>query len=102
MSYKTIDEKISYPLDWLYYINLEDLKEDIKNLEKLGVTHIEIEPFVSFDVASAEITAFKTRIETYEEYTERIHNENKRKSKVEQDELKLLQKLKNKYENGKI
>ncbi len=89
--------KVNYNLDWTYGIEIARLREDLDELEKLGATHIEIEAYNNYDCACVDIDAYANRLETDEEYTERINKENKRKEDIERRELEQLQKLQEKY-----
>ena len=65
------DFEINYSLDWTDDVSIEQLKKDIEELEKLGATHVNIEPFISYDCAYVEINAICRRIETDEEFEQR-------------------------------
>lgn len=91
--------KIDYKLDWTYGIEINKLREDLDAIEKLGATHIEIEPGVSFDCPFVDIDAYSERIESDEEYNARIDEETKRQEAIKRSELEILQKLKSKYES---
>lgn len=89
--------KIDYSLDWTYGIDIEDLRKDLDELEKLGATHIEIEPYVSYDCPGVSIDAYANRLETDDEYNERVRIEKFRKKEIEDRELEQLMKLQEKY-----
>lgn len=99
MEKQIIKLKVDFDFNWIYEGEIKKLKEDLDALEKLGATEIEIEikddwggvPYVS-------IEAFTYRIETAEEYKERMAKENQRKEEIKRQELELLGKLKAKYE----
>ena len=91
------DFEINYSLDWAYDVSIEQLKKDIEELEKLGATHVNIEPFISYDCAYVEINAICRRIETDEEFEQRKKEVEARQEQHRQRELKQLAELKAKY-----
>ena len=92
------DFEINYSLDWAYGVSIEQLKKDIEELEKLGATHINIEPYISYDCAYVEIDAICRRIETDEEFEQRKKEAEARQEQHRQRELKQLAELKAKYD----
>lgn len=90
---------IKYQLDWAYGVEISKIKQDISELEKLGATHIEIEPCPNYDSASVSIDAFVERIETDEEFEDRLMQYNLKKEQERERELAQLKQLKAKYEN---
>ena len=91
------DFEINYSLDWTDDVSIEQLKKDIEELEKLGATHVNIEPFISYDCAYVEINAICRRIETDEEFEQRKKEAEARQEHNRQRELKQLAELKAKY-----
>ena len=91
------DFEINYSLDWAYGVSIEQLKKDIEELEKLGVTHVEIEPGMSYDCPYVEIDVICRRIETDEEFEQRKKEVEARQAEHRQRELKQLAELKAKY-----
>ena len=91
------DFELNYSLDWIYDVSIEQLKKDIEELEKLGATHVNIEPFISYDCAYVEINAICRRIETDEEFEQRKKEVEARQEQYRQRELKQLAELKAKY-----
>ena len=91
------DFEINYSLDWIYDVSIEQLKKDIEELEKLGATHVNIEPFISYDCAYVEINAICRRIETDEEFEQRKKEIEARQEQYRQRELQQLAELKAKY-----
>jgi len=89
--------KIDYPLDWTYGIDIKKLREDLDAIEKLGATHVEIEPYESYGSAGVEIQAVADRLETDEEYKARIDAKVKRDEDTKRYELAQLEALKLKY-----
>lgn len=88
---------VSYSIDWAYWVPISDIKKDIEKLEKRGATHINIEVTERYWDANIEIWAEMQRLETDEEYSLRIEEENKRKIEKEEWELKNYERLKLKY-----
>lgn len=72
--------KVDYSLDWTYGIEISKLRADLNELEKLGATHVEIEPYNSYDSAYVDIDAYANRLETDEECKERLEAEKEKKS----------------------
>jgi hypothetical protein len=91
------DFKINYSLDWTYGIEISKLREDLDAVEKLGATHINIEHGVSYDCSYVEIDAIARRMETDEEFNERVRQINQRKEEQKRRELQELERLKSKY-----
>lgn len=89
--------KVDFNLDWTYGVELSKLKEDINELEKLGVTDIEIQSEDDFGGSTVSVRAFINRLETDEEFNERIYKTKNIKDAIEKRELKQLAKLKLKY-----
>lgn len=91
------DFTINYSLDWIYGVEISQLKKDIEELEKLGATHVNIEPGISYDCSYVEIDAICRRIETDEEFEQRKKEVEARQEQRKQQELKQLADLKAKY-----
>jgi hypothetical protein len=89
--------KQPFSFDWTYGVELKKIKEDINELEKLGVTEINIEAYDNYGSPSVNIEAFIHRIETDEEFIERFNKQKKQQDETERRELELLEKLKSKY-----
>lgn len=89
--------KVDFNFDWTYGVEISKLREDLDALEKLGVTHVDIEPELSYDCAYVEIEAHCNRIETDEEYKQRIDEQKRRDDEVMRRDLEQLQKLQEKY-----
>lgn len=84
--------KVNYYLDW-NGAEISQIKKDIEELEKLGATQIYLEsdPYI-------KTIAFALRLETDEEYQERVYKYNERQEVMKQRDLELLERLKSKYE----
>ncbi len=89
--------KVDYSLDWEYGIEITKLREDLDALEKLGATHIDIEPYNSYDCAYVEIEAKCERFETDQEFENRVAELKRREQAIKNRELEQLEKLKLKY-----
>ena len=89
--------KVNFDFDWTYGVEIKKLKEDLETLEKLGVTEIEIEA----EDDSVTIKAFAERLETDEEFNERLDKEKKIKEHLVLTELRELERLKAKYDTKK-
>lgn len=89
--------EIEKDLDWTNGIQIADLRNELCRLEKAGATHIEIEPYNSYDCAYVDIIAYANREETDEECKQRLEKEQKHKDDIERMELEQLRKLKEKY-----
>jgi len=90
--------KVKYDLDhWEDGVEIRKLKEDIEAIEKLGATHVEIDHGVSYDCSYMTITPVSERIETDDEYNERVRCAKKKQDELKQIELKRLEEIKLKY-----
>ena len=93
---KTI--KVEYDLQWGNDTEISEIKKDIEELEKLGCTHIDISAYVEYGCAILEITPTVNRLETDEEYADRLKIEENIKERNRQWDLQRLAELKAKYE----
>ena len=93
--------RINFDFNWTYGVEIKKLKEDLETLEKLGVTEIEIEAEDNWGVPSVTIEAFTKRLETDEEFKERLDKEKKIKEYLVLTELRELERLKAKYDTKK-
>lgn len=92
-------EVVDYYLDWKYdIIPLSKIREDLDELEKLGVTGIEFDADTdSFGSIIFNIKPMKEREETNEEVQERMEFIQKREEAIKKQELQQLEILKKKY-----
>lgn len=97
MEKQEMDFKIFYSLDWIYGIEISKLKEDLDAVEKLGATHIRIEHGISYDCSYVEIDAISRRMETDEEFEERVRQINQRQEEQKRREIQELERIKSKY-----
>lgn len=91
------DFKMNYSLDWTYGIEISKLREDLDAVEKLGATHIMIEHGVSYECSYVEIDAIARRIETDEEFDDRVRQIAQRQDEQKRRELQEFERLKSKY-----
>lgn len=89
--------EVVYPLEWQYGGSISQIKKDIEELEKLGVTHIDIDAEFEHYNAYVVIKALSQRLETDEECTLRIDKETKDREQIKQRDLEELERLKLKY-----
>jgi len=73
--------RVNFDFDWTYGVEIKKLKEDLETLEKLGVTEIEIEAEDNWGSPSVTIEAFAERLETDEEFKERLRMKEQTKKK---------------------
>jgi hypothetical protein len=89
--------EVKYSLEWKYGVEISQIKNDIEELEKLGATHVEIDIEYEHGDSYIEIKALSNRLETDDEYQQRIDEQNKRQEDMKRRELEQLEKLKSKY-----
>ena len=92
--------KLNYYLDWTYGVEIEQIREDLDAIEKLGATHIDLDYGESWGCPYLNIKAYYTRLETDEEYEMRMRETKAKEDLEKQRELNLLENLKKKYENN--
>lgn len=97
MEKQEIDFNIDYDLDWNYEVEIEQLKKDISELEKLGTTHVMIYSYSVYDSTCTEIRPIQRRIETDEESLIRKSEEEKRDEEKKKSELEQYNIIKKKY-----
>lgn len=88
---------VDYHLDWSYSVTIEQIKKDIEELEKLGATRVEIGIYDDHGDSYLDIKAISERVETDEEYQERVDEVKRRKEYEKHRELEELKRLKDKY-----
>ena len=89
--------EVKYLLDWIYGVEISQIKKDIEELEKLGATHVDVYIEYEYGEPYIEIIALSNRLETDDEYQQRIDEQNKRQEDIKRRELEQLEKLKSKY-----
>ncbi len=87
---------VKFDFDWTYDNEISKIKSDLEALEKLGATHINIESNISYDVAYTEIEAYCERIETDEEFKDRVDFLKNREEEQRQREIEQFNRLKSK------
>ena len=92
--------EIDYDLNWRWGVTIDEVKKDLDELKKLGATHIEIEPYQFYDMTEVSIKAITERMETDEEYKQRLDEEKRYQEDLTRKELELLKGLQEKYGNG--
>jgi len=88
---------IKYDLNWIDRVPIKEIKEDLIILEKLGATHISIDPYETFGEVDVHIEAEAVRLETDKEYNKRILEEQERELIHKQYEIRTFNKIKAKY-----
>lgn len=82
------DFKINYSLNWTFDVEIKKMKEDLEALEKIGATHIEIEPYNEYNCCYVSIDVISRRLETDEEYKQRVEEINVREAQIMKKKLK--------------
>lgn len=94
-----IDKVVEISFDWEYQTSIEDMKEDIKRIELLGATHININ--MESDGYGDKYLLFSSvekRLENDEEFKSRKDYAKNAQKSIEEREISLLKSLKEKYE----
>ena len=94
---KKIRENIKFDFEWEYGVELSKFKKDIEELEKLGVTHLDIEAYESYGCATITIDAINERFETDSEVQKRIDDEEFRKQRGKENALAQIERLKREH-----
>jgi len=89
--------EVKYSLEWKYRVEISQIKKDIEELEKLGATHVELDIEYEYGDSYIGIKALSNRLETDDEYEQRIDKQNKRQEEMKRRELEQLYELKSKY-----
>ena len=90
---------VPFNFNWSYGVSIDQIREDLDKLEKLGVTEIDIETYDDYGDASIIISAISKREETDLEQQERINHLKRFNERNKQRELEQLKKLQEKYKN---
>jgi hypothetical protein len=93
MEKRIVSVDVPFNFGWVYGVTLQEIKNDIQEMEKLGVNYIDIFEDYGSIVCKAQIE----RLETDEEFKDRINKESVNRALVKERELKMLQELKAKY-----
>lgn len=86
-----------YYFDWEYAVPISKIREDIDEMEKRGVTHVNIELFDQYGGNGISMKAEIHRLETDEEYEERTMCEAYKLKTNEARELAEYERLKKKF-----
>jgi vacuolar-type H+-ATPase subunit I/STV1 len=86
-------------LDWTCGITISKLREDLDALEKLGATDVEINATDDWGYPSVSMKAFQRRLETDEEFQQRVEDETAKETQQRARDLETLRILKEKYES---
>jgi hypothetical protein len=70
---------------------LSKIKKDIEELEKLGVTHLDIDTYESYGCVSIEIEAINERLETNLEVAKRISDQEESVHRGKQNALAQIE-----------
>ena len=92
-----IQEEIPFEFQWTVGVPLKKIKDDIEELEKLGVDEIYIESLEDLGSTYTSIKAYHYRPETEEEYELRIKKIQEEEEYWKQQEIKLYNQLKLKH-----
>jgi hypothetical protein len=95
---KKTRENISFNFDWTYGVELSKFKKDIEELEKLGVTHLDIQVCESYGCASISIEAINESFETDLEVSKRVSDQEERVKRGKQNALEQIERLKKEYD----
>jgi len=99
MEKKIIIKTIDYELSWIYGVSIERIREDLKAVEELGATHIEIEAFENYGEIDLSVESYVKRLETDEEFNKRLNKEKDLLKQLQERELQEYKRLKSKYDN---
>jgi hypothetical protein len=91
--------KVDYTIDWMYGVDIKQVKKDLDAIEELGANYIDVVthgyPNESCDV---DFIPMIKRMETDDEFKKRCDELEIRKDNERLMELIMLEHLKNKYE----
>jgi len=91
-----VKEEIDVYMGWFGGVTLTELKENIKTLEELGVTYIELH---TSELYGNNVTCYRERLETDEEFNKKCEIAFYRSELQKEKDLATLKALKEKYEN---
>jgi hypothetical protein len=98
MDKRTLKDKIEYDFNWKDGVEIDQMQKDLEALKELGATHVEVDSITYSETELVAVEAFCERLETDEEYRERMEGNKKYEDTVRAIELKQLKELKEKYE----
>lgn len=94
---KFIKDIVDYSLRWVD-IQIEDVERDIIKLKELGCTHIVMDyEYDRYGDVCRVQHGYIRRLETDEEYSDRINSSYIKSKIIEERELREFERLKNKY-----
>ena len=64
--------EVNYPLSWEYDNTIDSIRKDLDEMEKLGVTHVNIEADVCYDSATILFTPLCERMENDADFALRM------------------------------
>lgn len=89
---------VDFNFNWDCGIEISKLRADLDELEKLGATHIDMEANINWDCPELNIKAKYERLETDQEFEERVNKIKQQEVIRKHIELNELDRLKKKYE----
>lgn len=89
---------VPYEIDWNLTVPIDNVIKEAIEAKELGATHLFFDIYQNYDVPYLKIRAYDIRMETDEEFSLRVQQEEARKEAIKQQELKQLEVLKAKYE----
>ena len=93
------DFPVPFNFNWEYGVSIKQIREDLDELEKLGVTRIDIETYEEYGDSYISIEAVSNRKETDLEQQERLNKLKAIQERQKRHELQQLEILQNKYKN---
>ena len=90
--------QVDFDFLWKDGGDIKMIKRDLDLLEKMGADEIKIRIEDDYGQNYILIDAFKSRLETDDEYNSRIEDGKRKEEALRLKELKLLEELKAKYE----
>jgi hypothetical protein len=96
---RVIEQYVPTQLVWEKKHAIETVEKELNRLKSLSATHIEFDSYIEFGDPTLEVTASYQGEETDEQYNERVNGASIAEKIMEERELALLKKLKEKYEN---
>lgn len=91
--------EINYPLEWgRDDVTIEQLSKDLYELKKRGATFVSMEIEYGYDDChTIDVKAYVNRLETDDEFNERVAHEKANQELLKRREMAELERLKKKY-----
>ena len=89
--------EIDYNLHWEFGCEIDQIRKDLDEIEKLGATHVMIDSDISYDMSYVTIIAVSEREETDEENKTRLKELQDRLDLQKKRDLETIEILKQKY-----